>query len=101
MDRPEEAMRHRHRRGGGKRDHVERRDAHLAVLTQDLALAAAGDDLIEAGAPVALVIHTHIMFSDAHQPRGLVDVAAAGAEMLLHRVARQRLDLGRAGVIAE
>jgi len=33
--------------------------------------------------------------------RGLVRIAAAEAEVLFHRVARQRLDAGRTGVVAE
>ena len=47
----EEAVRHRHRRCRRKRDGIERRDAVAAVLAQDLALIAAGDDLIERGRP--------------------------------------------------
>ena len=83
----EEAMRHRHRRRGGKGDRVERRDAFTAVPAQDLALIAARDHLIKAWPSFTLVVHPHIMLGNADQPRAGID-AAGCAEVLARGIAR-------------
>ncbi|MEO6779987.1 MAG: hypothetical protein ABI407_03065 [Bradyrhizobium sp.] len=97
----EEAVCHRHRRRRRKRDGIERRDAVAAVLAQDLALIAAGDDLIERTAALAFVIHAQIVLGDANQARRRIHPAGRGTEMLADGVACQRFDPGGAGVVAE
>ncbi|MBA7667953.1 hypothetical protein ES703_76055 [subsurface metagenome] len=101
-DRPaEKAMRHRHRRRGRKRNRIERGDAFAAVLAQDLALVAAGDDLIQARPALTLVVHPHVMLGDADQPRRGIGAARSRGKVLAGGIARQSLAVGIAGVVAE
>ena len=97
----EETVRHRDRRGGRKRDKIDRLNRQLAVALQNLALIASRHDLIKLRLTVALIIQPAIMLRKPNDLRRLVGVRCTARRTLPHAIAGQFFRAGHTAIFRQ